>query len=189
MKRRRYSARVQDKTGQMHDGDWFIVKTRTQPDGLFNTRKKAEAALASARKNNKNLIGHVTSKMVDIKAVKPRWQDRLSGKVVDPARVPEPRRANYERMLDAAAAAAAAAKQVMPITSSFRTDAEQKRLHDLWLAGKGPLAAAPGRSAHNLADALDSPNVRYNKKLLKELRKRGFRDNVTSEPWHLEFFG
>jgi hypothetical protein len=48
------------------------------------------------------------------------------------------------------------------VTCGFRDSAEQKRLHDLYLAG-GPKATAPGNSAHECGLAVDVTLVKDGK--------------------------
>lgn len=90
------------------------------------------------------------------------------------------------------------------VRSGLRTRAEQQRLYDLYLAGKGNLAARPGTSRHEKGHALDvydsgsdfgvtrANNVRSN--WLKANASKygfdaaGYRFRQT-EPWHIEFTG
>lgn len=71
------------------------------------------------------------------------------------------------------------------VSSSYRTKAEQTRLYSLYKQGKGALAAVPGTSAHERGLAVDVPNARTNKPLIKECHKLGLKDDVASEIWHL----
>ena len=82
-----------------------------------------------------------------------------------------------------------------------RTYAEQKRLYDLYRAGKGNLAAKPGTSLHEKGNALDlergTPAQRwavyggdpYKVKAGEKLRCHayGWRRTVSSEAWHLSY--
>jgi hypothetical protein len=71
------------------------------------------------------------------------------------------------------------------VSSSYRSRAEQVKLRNDYLAGRGPLAAKPGTSMHERGLAVDVPNVRDIKPLIDECRKLGLRDDVASEKWHL----
>lgn len=101
--------------------------------------------------------------------------------------------ASYARMLRAG----------MPqvgYVNSYRSYAEQERLYKLYLAGKGNLAAKPGKSRHNFGDAMDistgsaqqrwlAEGDRYDKVGSGKTRANGFgwvRD-VPSEPWHFRY--
>lgn len=71
------------------------------------------------------------------------------------------------------------------VSSSYRPRAEQQRLYDLYLAGRGPLAARPGTSAHERGLAIDVPDVRLTRPLIDECRRLLLKDDVPSEKWHL----
>ncbi|MBK04897.1 MAG: hypothetical protein CL920_25035 [Deltaproteobacteria bacterium] len=75
------------------------------------------------------------------------------------------------------------------INSGFRSYEEQKRLYDLYKAGRGNLAARPGYSNHQHGPAVDL-NTRDPKVLRwlnKNGKKFGFVRTVPSEPWHWEY--
>lgn len=76
-------------------------------------------------------------------------------------------------------------KGKVPLSSSYRTRAQQKRLYAAYEAGTGALAARPGTSMHELGLAVDVPNVRATHPLIDECRKLGLIDDVASEKWHL----
>jgi LAS superfamily LD-carboxypeptidase LdcB len=75
------------------------------------------------------------------------------------------------------------------IISGFRTMKEQKKLYARWKAGRGNLAAKPGRSNHQNGIALDlNPKEGGNKKWLqKNAGKFDFCRTVPSEDWHYEY--
>jgi hypothetical protein len=80
------------------------------------------------------------------------------------------------------------------LTSGFRTYAEQKHLHDGWVARRPGfnLAAAPGRSNHQNGIAFDIAvaggrgNPTYDW-LARNATEHGFLRTVASEPWHWEY--
>lgn len=72
------------------------------------------------------------------------------------------------------------------VTSSFRTRAEQEYLYQLFLSGKGNLAAKPGTSKHEFGLAIDA---RGTVDWEAAMTANGFRRTVSSEPWHWEYFG
>ena len=94
---------------------------------------------------------------------------------------------SYARMQKAAAAAGVSLR----IVSGFRTNGEQQHLYDLYLAGKGNLAARPGYSNHQSGHALDlntsAPGV-YGW-LMSHADEYGFKRTVPSEKWHFEYWG
>ncbi len=85
-----------------------------------------------------------------------------------------------------ASAARAAGVTLTPV-SGYRDVAEQSQLYQLYLAGKGNLAAAPGHSNHGWGLAVDV-DVRSGAKTLSWLRanaaRYGFFPDVAGEPWH-----
>ena len=95
------------------------------------------------------------------------------------------RKAYRDTLARLALAAHRAGKGKVYVSSSYRTRAEQQRLYDAYKAGKGPLAAKPGTSAHERGLAVDVPDVRDTRPLIDECRKLGLRDDVPSEKWHL----
>jgi hypothetical protein len=80
------------------------------------------------------------------------------------------------------------------VTSGHRTFAEQRRLYDLWRAGKGNLAAFPSHSAPHIRTgrpdhAIDfGPDPAAVQRLIKYLNRRrlGSRLTVPGEWWHVE---
>jgi LAS superfamily LD-carboxypeptidase LdcB len=88
---------------------------------------------------------------------------------------------------DAAAAfdaAVRAAGETPRVTSSTRTREQQAALFELYKAGKGPLAAPPGRSWHEVGLAIDA---RGGEGWEREMAARGWKRTVSSEPWHWEY--
>ena len=85
-------------------------------------------------------------------------------------------------------AAAASSGVRISIVSGFRTMDQQRYLYNLYLAGRGNLAARPGYSNHQSGLALDlntsSAGV-YNW-MSRNASRYGFRRTVPSEPWHWE---
>lgn len=78
------------------------------------------------------------------------------------------------------------ASDVPRVTSAFRTRAEQEYLYQLYLSGKGNLAAKPGTSKHEFGLAIDA---RGTERWEQAMSANGFRRTVSSEPWHWEYFG
>jgi len=77
------------------------------------------------------------------------------------------------------------------VDSAFRTMAEQQALYDLYKAGKGNLAAAPGYSNHQAGLAVDvdsqkGTNAAYDW-LVANAHVFGFYRTVPSEAWHWEY--
>lgn len=85
-------------------------------------------------------------------------------------------------------AAARRAGITLSPNSGFRTMAEQKRLYELYKAGKGNLAARPGYSNHQGGTSTDINTGGYGSKTYKWLarnaRQYGFVNDVRGEPWH-----
>lgn len=74
---------------------------------------------------------------------------------VDRGQLVEPFASDVDKLLGADSAS-------WYVTSGYRSLDEQKRLHDLFLAG-GPKATAPGNSAHNYGLAVDVTLVKNGK--------------------------
>lgn len=188
-KKRVYAARVKDTGSDPRwDGAWHRIKTNQNTRGEWSMRKGAQAALAIALKQDADLIGHVFTYKID-KAEAPTLEtvkidEWLTGSVVPVMDVPKKYRVQYQDTLRRVALAGARIGEKVPISSSFRTYAEQVKAYNKYLNG-GPLAAKPGTSAHEKGLAVDSPNARLNKKLMKQLRKLSVHDDVPSEKWHL----
>jgi hypothetical protein len=188
--KRRYIARVRDLEGDhpKHGDDWFRVTTRSNPEGEFATRAWAQDALDRAKANYRHgkLAGHVDDVVVTAEPTLAtiKIDDWLLGDVKPIASVPAKYRAQYRDTLQRAALAAYRYGQPIWVNESFRTEAEQQRFYEIYLAG-GPLAARPGKSPHEHGLALDIPNVRHNKPLLRELKKLQLIDDVASEIWHV----
>jgi len=85
-------------------------------------------------------------------------------------------------------AAASASGVHISIVSGFRTMDQQRYLYNLYLSGRGNLAARPGYSNHQSGLALDlntSSSGVYNW-LANNASRYGFRRTVPSEAWHWE---
>lgn len=85
-------------------------------------------------------------------------------------------------------AAARSAGVNIVIVSGFRTMDQQRYLYNLYLSGRGNLAARPGYSNHQSGLALDlntSSSGVYNW-LSRNAARYGFRRTVPSEAWHWE---
>lgn len=191
--KRRYIARVRDLEGDhpKHGDDWFRVITRSNPTGIYLTRAQAQEALDRAKANyaHGRLAGHTDDLVVDVepKLADIDWKFITTWLLGDikPMRVVAPEhRAQYLDTLQRAALAAYRYGQPIWVNESYRTRKQQQHFYDLYLAG-GPLAAKPGKSPHEFGRGLDIPNVRNNKKLLKELKKLQLIDDVASEIWHV----
>ncbi|TWP50584.1 hypothetical protein FKR81_20680 [Lentzea tibetensis] len=88
------------------------------------------------------------------------------------------------RRMDAAARTAGID---LHVESGYRGYAEQSALYQKYLAGKGNLAAPPGRSDHGLglsADIVTSQNPKVLVWLRANAGKFGFVNDVPSENWH-----
>ncbi len=77
------------------------------------------------------------------------------------------------------------------VNSGFRTYAQQQHLYNLYVSGRGNLAARPGYSNHQGGIAVDiqvgatsSATYRW---LANNAHKYGFARTVPSEPWHWEY--
>lgn len=89
----------------------------------------------------------------------------------------------YEAMRNAARAAGIS----ISLTSGFRTMDQQRYLYNLYLSGRGNLAARPGYSNHQSGLALDLGRGPGGQTWLDRNASRyGFRRTVPSEPWHWE---
>lgn len=83
-------------------------------------------------------------------------------------------------------AAATAAGRDLPVTSGYRTYAEQAALYQDYLNGTGNLAAPPGHSTHGLGlsadiEVTDPATLRW---LHAHAKTYGFVNDVPSEAWH-----
>ena len=83
-------------------------------------------------------------------------------------------------------AAATAAGRDLPVTSGYRTYAEQAALYQDYLNGTGNLAAPPGHSTHGLGlsadiNVTDPATLRW---LHAHAKTYGFVNDVPSEAWH-----
>jgi hypothetical protein len=77
------------------------------------------------------------------------------------------------------------------ITSGFRSKAKQQILYDLYLAGKGNLAAKPGSSNHEKGLAVDIANPKLQAKSDDIFKSFGLHRPVFSpqrELWHIELY-
>ncbi len=95
---------------------------------------------------------------------------------------------------DAYNAMYAAAKKsgiTLKVNSGFRSMAQQQHLYNLYIQGKGNLAAKPGYSNHQGGIAVDiqvgATSSSAYKWLAANAHKYGFKRTVPSEPWHWEF--
>ena len=74
--------------------------------------------------------------------------------------------------------------------SAYRSYAQQLYLYDLYLSGKGNLAAAPGTSAHEYGTALDlaDPSMRT---VVDQIGARygWVKEEAASEWWHVNYVG
>ncbi len=85
----------------------------------------------------------------------------------------------------------AAAPGSMSISSGYRSPQQQAKLYELYKAGKGNLAAPPGKSNHNHGLAMDisfsSPAVQQ--WAHSNAAAYGLAFPIGSEPWHIEPLG
>jgi D-alanyl-D-alanine carboxypeptidase len=79
----------------------------------------------------------------------------------------------------------------LQLTSGFRTWRRQAELYKLFQAGRGNLAAPPGRSNHQQGTAFDINTQSFDSPLYKWLKingpKFGFLRTVNNEHWHWEY--
>ena len=86
---------------------------------------------------------------------------------------------------------------ILSPNSAFRTMEEQTRLYNMYLSGKGNLAAKPGYSNHQGGRSLDLNTgtgvTGYLSKVYRWLwsnaEKFGFKNDVKGEPWHWTYYG
>lgn len=112
------------------------------------------------------------------------------------ARIPRSRLApagDGERLLEPVArqflrmkAAARAAGIELHLNDGYRDYDEQRRLYELYLAGRGNLAAPPGQSNHGwgLSADINIPDSRTYQWLAKHADEYGFINDVPGEKWH-----
>lgn len=188
--KRIYIARVKDVEGDhtKYGGDFFRVKTHSNPEGNFSTRKAAQDALDRAKANyhDGKLTGFVDTAGVGIPVTLETIDinEWLTGDVKPISSVPKALRAQYEDTLRRGALAAQRYGHPITVNESFRTREQQEHFYALYLAG-GNLAAKPGTSPHEKGIGLDIPNAREIPKLIKELRALQLIDDVPSEKWHV----
>lgn len=84
--------------------------------------------------------------------------------------------------------AAAADGVFLILNSGFRTMSEQRHLYSKY---GSPRAAYPGHSNHQHGQALDidAANPQHKDWLFKNAPSFGWRNTVSFEPWHWEYFG
>ena len=79
----------------------------------------------------------------------------------------------------------------LSVISGFRTMAEQQYLYNLYLQGRGNLAARPGYSNHQGGTSADLSVGGYGSSTYRWLaanaRRYGFVNDVSTEPWHWTF--
>jgi hypothetical protein len=76
------------------------------------------------------------------------------------------------------------------VSEGFRTYAKQKYFYDLWLAGKGNLAAAPGTSNHEKGQAVDITDPGGFARAMRSAPKNArLFANVPGENWHYSVTG
>lgn len=88
--------------------------------------------------------------------------------------------------------AAAEVNLQLAVESGFRTYQHQNQLYNLYLKGKGNLAAKPGRSNHQHGQAFDLNTLGFDGTpmydwLKKNAPKFGFLRTVNKEHWHWEY--
>jgi len=100
----------------------------------------------------------------------------------DGERLPKPVAKQFLRMK----AAARTAGIDLRAEDGYRNYAEQQWLYDLYLSGRGNLAAPPGESNHGWGLSVDIKNVgqRTYQWLVKHADEYGFANDVPSEKWH-----
>lgn len=74
------------------------------------------------------------------------------------------------------------------VESAYRSPAQQQRLYDLYLAGKGPPANRPGTSMHEKGLAVDlACRPEDSGARARAIKKHGlYQPYRTREPWHME---
>lgn len=162
---------------------WDRVKTVSHPEGRWSSKSVATEVLD--RLKARGYAGSVITLKVTTVTGQPKVSTWVKGNVVPISQVPAVHRAAYRDTLYRAARAAKKYGKPIYVSSSYRLYSEQVRLYNLYLAGKGPLAAAPGTSDHGRGLALDIPNARTTPKLIKALRAEKLIDDIPSEIWHV----
>jgi len=83
-------------------------------------------------------------------------------------------------------AAARTAGLDLRVNDGYRNYAEQQRLYDLYVSGRGNLAAPPGESSHGLGLSADIkiPDQRTYQWLVRHTGKYGFVNDLPGEQWH-----
>lgn len=103
-------------------------------------------------------------------------------------------RSDAAARFNAMKAAASRAGINLSVNSGFRTMAQQRYLYDLYISGRGNLAARPGYSNHQggLSADINTPGgysgATY-RWLKNNARSYGFVNDVGGEPWHWTFKG
>lgn len=117
-----------------------------------------------------------------------RW---LKGDIKISRSAPRQHRKDFAKVLKASARAARHVGERWTVNSGYRSYAEQERLYELYIHGKGNLAAKPGTSNHNRGKALDisgpdGTSVGSVRRRWNALHDQGLRLPVAGEYWHVE---
>jgi len=124
------------------------------------------------------------------------WRNWVSGDVYCEGPIAHKR--NWKRLRYRLALAArrrakkSGVKQKFHVRSGYRSYQEQARLYQLYLDGKGPLAAKPGYSNHNQGKGADvalgegGPNIGSDARSREALKHFGLCLPVRGENWHTE---
>lgn len=75
------------------------------------------------------------------------------------------------------------------VNSGFRSRAEQQRLYDLYLSGRGNLAAPPGNSMHERGLAVDVSQAEQFAAAMRKMGGGALMRKVPGEPWHFSTTG
>lgn len=147
------------------------------------------------------LYERVAVRIPGTKRYRYRWRrkllirDWLFGNVTPIREVPKEYREGYAEMLYAAARAGRSIRRKLEVSSSFRSRREQLIAWLNYQSGKGPVAARPGRSLHEIGRALDfpdykgEPGLRDDDDARRALVRQGFLFDVASEGWHASYYG
>jgi hypothetical protein len=149
-------------------GQGMVQMTKAQAERLLNTNPNLQAIVDGNKVPASQAIAQ------------PAAAPSAATVTAAPAAAPKP--------VTLGSAAKIASELGIPVTSGTRTNDEQWKLYDTWVAGgrKGPVVARPGTSKHETGNAIDVDMSKATPQQIEELRNRGFKQTVKSEPWHWE---
>lgn len=177
--------------GYVRTGNYKLV--RITDAGKFTTAVGKGRAKMTWREYQKALAWAKSKKMTGLRKIEKKdskaWAYPFLSKR-DNTRWP-----TDKKLLVKMNAAARDAKRRVLIISGYRTIEEQRVLYNLYLSGRGNLAAPPGRSNHNYGKAADCGTVNkygtyksafHDAAFKYQCEKRNLRAWVPGEAWHLQ---